>query len=952
MSLLAMSLCLLLDGCVSTNTKENVEVKTVRPLTSHCYTNLDAGTVMKAAFESRAAQSVQFFENYIERLKATIEVLRAEGSTGNKVCLLYALDEYADLYATKLVKFDLANQANNEAYQLLSEVDCCQALSHTASSYFPATRHIYSYLFGPNNTSPHYPMDYLSEVARHDFEEVTHRIKKRKVLLEIMTQTRAPMAQGIAEPIPKSNVSKDELRLWEETIKPSELPEELKASLVFDRVWRLRADVDTDTWQTLVLEAGRAALRVERRMETGSRQSIELRQRLGYALLRTGEIEEGIHTYEDMLTKIAQYQNNIEAQYDRVHSAIRLERMKEGSKLAAATALTGLSYAFNALKEAAPYLGLIPIVGFAAETPVLFSNLVQNSLLGVGPGTGVAASVVDSFRPDLQDALKSYEYTRYKALETGRLFGEMPKALPLFFNEHDRLEFHRAMGLAYERLGRNQAAISHYQNAIEIIESERAGLGRESTRLAFLQDKEVVYERLITLLVRRKEVDAAFNYSERARSRNFVDLLASSAPHFRVISEAKTYEQWQREQAETEIAVRQSGLTYQEVNGLREYYRGINVVKGNPPSAAGVATEQPPTPRLALSEDFISLLAVQTAPLPDIQAILGSKAALLSFYVGEEQTVVFLLNNGERSAWLRPIGRTALNRQVAEFRQLIKESSRSKTSPRPIQQLGHQLYDSLLKDIIGKLDNAIVYLAPHGPLHYLPFVALHDGNQYLIQRYTLVNVPSGTVLTYLAKKRRNTKGATVVFANPDLEDPEMDLPFAEQEGKMVLARKPQAKLLTRKAAQEHKVHTLQDEPGILHFATHGIFDPEKPMQSSLLLAKGEGHDGILTASEIFSLNLPGSLVVLSGCETGRAQVATGDEILGLTRAFMYAGAFQVIATLWEIDDQATSMLMSQFYEKMIKEAPSSALRAGQLHLYNLHREPFYWAGFVSYGIEP
>ena len=123
------------------------------------------------------------------------------------------------------------------------------------------------------------------------------------------------------------------------------------------------------------------------------------------------------------------------------------------------------------------------------------------------------------------------------------------------------------------------------------------------------------------------------------------------------------------------------------------------------------------------------------------------------------------------------------------------------------------------------------------------------------------------------------------------------------------------------------------------------------MESALLLAKGGGDDGTMTASEIFGLAFPGSLVVLSACETGLSQVATGDEILGLTRAFMYAGAPQVIATLWEIDDQATSELMDQFYAGLAKESPASSLRAAQVHLRMRHPEPFYWAGFVLYGME-
>jgi CHAT domain-containing protein len=206
------------------------------------------------------------------------------------------------------------------------------------------------------------------------------------------------------------------------------------------------------------------------------------------------------------------------------------------------------------------------------------------------------------------------------------------------------------------------------------------------------------------------------------------------------------------------------------------------------------------------------------------------------------------------------------------------------------------------------------------------------------------------VLTYLSKKPRAPKGLTVVWANPDLGDRAFDLPFAEREGDAVRSRRPEAMLLKRKDAQEFRIRDLGPQASILHFATHGKFNAARPLDSALLLAPGGGENGTLTAGEIFGLALPGSLVVLSACESGLGQLATGDEILGLTRAFMYAGAPQLIATLWEIDDQATSELMDQLYASLGKEPAPEALRAAQLKVRSRYPHPFYWAGFVSYGM--
>ena len=227
--------------------------------------------------------------------------------------------------------------------------------------------------------------------------------------------------------------------------------------------------------------------------------------------------------------------------------------------------------------------------------------------------------------------------------------------------------------------------------------------------------------------------------------------------------------------------------------------------------------------------------------------------------------------------------------------------------------------------------------------------AIHDGSQYLVDRFTLLTVPSGTVLTYLEKKPRAAKGATVVFANPDLGDPRKDLPFAEREGAAIQARRPDAVLLKRNAALEARARKLAPGANLLHFASHSTFDADRPLNSAVMLAPGEGDDGALTAGEIFGLRLPGSLVVLSGCETGMGTVASGDELIGLTRAFMYAGAPQLVATLWQVEDEATALLMEEFYKGMPAKPAAEALRQAQTNIRTRYPHPFYWAAFTTFG---
>jgi CHAT domain-containing protein len=144
---------------------------------------------------------------------------------------------------------------------------------------------------------------------------------------------------------------------------------------------------------------------------------------------------------------------------------------------------------------------------------------------------------------------------------------------------------------------------------------------------------------------------------------------------------------------------------------------------------------------------------------------------------------------------------------------------------------------------------------------------------------------------------------------------------------------------------------------IVHFATHGLINSEHPELSGLVLSlvdeNGKPRDGFLRMHELFNLHLPADLVVLSACQTALGKEIKGEGLVGLTRGFMYAGAQRVVASLWQVDDQATALLMQAFYRGMLKEnlRPAAALRAAQMEMSKQKRwaSPYYWAGFVIQG---
>ena len=143
----------------------------------------------------------------------------------------------------------------------------------------------------------------------------------------------------------------------------------------------------------------------------------------------------------------------------------------------------------------------------------------------------------------------------------------------------------------------------------------------------------------------------------------------------------------------------------------------------------------------------------------------------------------------------------------------------------------------------------------------------------------------------------------------------------------------------------------------VHFATHGFIDSERPDLSAIVLSlvdeQGKPQDGFLRAHDIYNLNLPAELVVLSACETGLGKQIKGEGLVGLTQGFMYAGARRVVVSLWSVNDKATADLMARFYRGMLREkkTPAAALRGAQVEMSRQRQwqSPYYWAAFTLQG---
>jgi CHAT domain-containing protein len=260
------------------------------------------------------------------------------------------------------------------------------------------------------------------------------------------------------------------------------------------------------------------------------------------------------------------------------------------------------------------------------------------------------------------------------------------------------------------------------------------------------------------------------------------------------------------------------------------------------------------------------------------------------------------------------------------------------------------LYHRLLAPARGEIRGDRIVIVPHAILHYLPFAALRSpAGRWLVEDFALSTLPSASVLRYLVDKGADAPARALVVGNPDL-GAGLALPWAEREARMVGQHEREATVLVRADATEGQVKSRLGTVGLVHLATHGELSESDPLSSAILLAPGDGEDGRLEVREVFGLDLHARLVVLSACETGLGQLSRGDELVGLQRAFLYAGTPAVVTTLWKVDDRASFELIRAFYDRLDAAGPMTALRQAQIETQRAFPHPFAWAAFGLTGV--
>ena len=502
-------------------------------------------------------------------------------------------------------------------------------------------------------------------------------------------------------------------------------------------------------------------------------------------------------------------------------------------------------------------------------------------------------------------------------------------------------------GKIEQTAGESGRAYDSYCRARNVLETLRGNLHGEELKISFFHDKLEVYENLIELCLRRPDgIEEAFGYIEQAKSRSLMDLLLQPV---HVPSEADAG---------------QSDLV-RSIRNLREelnwYYNLIEREQLRPEERSQERIQKLEEQARARESDLLHAVQEATAvemsdaglqapglvSLNEIRAALSADTALVEYFCLQDRVLACILKRDK----LRIVPVT-LQSRVQKLLQLLQfQLSKFRLDPQyvstfeePLLQSTQShlkaLYQELIAPVRDLLDAKHAVFVPHGLLHYVPFHALHDGESYLVDQFSISYAPSASIYALCHQKSASTSDESLILGIPDAQAPSI-----ADEVETLQTSLPNAKLFMGPAATEDVLRIHGPQSRILHIATHGYFRQDNPMFSSIRLG-----GSYLSLYDLYHLKLPAELVTLSGCATGLNVVRPGDEVVGLVRGLLHAGAQSLILSLWDVHDLSTKEFMISFYTRLQQGLSKSlALQSAMIELKERYPHPYYWAPFTLIG---
>lgn len=522
-------------------------------------------------------------------------------------------------------------------------------------------------------------------------------------------------------------------------------------------------------------------------------------------------------------------------------------------------------------------------------------------------------------------------------------------ALPELENPSLSYQAYLLVGNIHAASGNRVQAYSAYQTARQALERLRSSLRGEELKIAFIKNRLEVYENLVDLCLSRDAgagLEETFTYVEQAKSRNLMDLFLKPVPTI----------------ADSEPGL--SGLV-QSIRELREelnwYYNLIEREQLQPEARSPERIDALQKQAHQREKEMLRMLQEATEsdadqaglqtpthlPIAEIRAAIPQDTTIVEYFCARDRILVCLL--GRETLEIFPI--TPESRVSSVLRLLQFQLSKFRFDPKYVQSFlpalvkatnAHlsDLYTELIAPVASRLTTSHLVFVPHGVLHYVPFHALFDGKQHLIERHTVSYCPSASIYSLCQARPSKSTGRPLVMGIPDLQAPAI-----AEEVQSLAAVLDRSELFLGQAATAQVLRDKGVYSRIIHIATHGYFRQDSPMFSAIRMG-----DSFLSLYDLYQLRLPAELITLSGCSTGLNVVAAGDELIGLARGLLHAGAQSLILSLWDVHDKSTAEYMTILYRSLGEgKSKAAAMQAAMLELRSRYPHPYQWAPFILVG---
>src|SRR2546429_7568089 len=531
------------------------------------------------------------------------------------------------------------------------------------------------------------------------------------------------------------------------------------------------------------------------------------------------------------------------------------------------------------------------------------------------------------------------------------------------------------LGQVAEQQADLEAAARYYDRAVQGIDEVQNHLVLDE-RTSFLEDSGNIYQRAIILAIKRDNKDQALIYVEKAKSRVIGDYLRNNID-IRLRAGDKAGESILEDLAKLrEEQAWYSSIVYEAENEANLSDTAIMRIRAIAPAQARKEMQLRERRiehlleqmQLRLAGDLVSRQRSSwtNSIVTTLWPKLDQGTAMLEYYIAEQDLYIFQITRSGVDVHIVQDAVPSLERLYSLWHVNLDLAAQASGAEDQAQSFAglqenslgllQKLYDLLLRPVshvLASCEHLIV--VPYGMLHYLPFHCLYDGTQYIVERLNI-----SYAVFCLKKKICRQRGARVDTRKARLCDSLVlgisdsgRLQFAVQDAEVV-ASQLGARPMLDNAATASLLWQYGARSPIVHIAAHGLFRLDAPNFSHIKLA-----DRQLSTIEVFNLDLPCcSLVTLSACETGRAVVGGVDEVIGLGRGFLYAGAASLLPTLWKVDDASSAELMELFYQNLLsKQTKAAALAKAQREFvararaatqpYRVH--PYFWAAFHLIG---